>query len=41
MIDYISRYLTDPPDTVSEQRTSHIHPPSSCALVVKGSLQLR
>lgn len=27
MIYNISRYLTDPPDTVSEQLTSHIHPP--------------
>lgn len=41
MIYNISRYLTDPPDTVSEQLTPHIHPPSSCALIVKGSLQLR
>ncbi len=41
MIYCVSRYLTDPPYTVSKQLTSHIHPPSSCALVVKGSLQLR
>jgi hypothetical protein len=41
MIYYISRYLNNPPDTVSEQLTSPIHPPSSCALVAKGSLQLR
>ena len=41
MIYYLSRYLTDPPYTVSEQLTSHIHPPSSCALVVKGSQHLR
>ncbi|SDZ62121.1 hypothetical protein SAMN03159453_05159 [Pseudomonas sp. NFIX28] len=41
MIYYLSRYLTDPPYTVSEQLTSHLHPPSSCALVVKGSQQLR
>ena len=41
MIYYLSRYLTDPPYPVSEQLTSHIHPPSSCALVVKGSQQLR
>ncbi len=41
MTYYISRYLTDPPNTVSEQLTSRTHPPSSFALVVKGSLQLR
>ncbi len=38
---YLSRYLTDPSYTASEQLTSRIHPPSSCALVVKGSPQLR
>lgn len=27
MIYYLSRYLTDPPYTLSEQLTSHIHPP--------------
>jgi hypothetical protein len=41
MIDYLSRYLTDPHYTVSEQLTSRIHPPFSCALVVTGSQQLR
>jgi hypothetical protein len=41
MIDYISRYLTSPPYTVSEQLTSHVHPPSSCAWVIAGSQPLR
>lgn len=41
MIYYLSRYLTDPPYTVSEQLTSHIHTPASCALVVEGSQHLR
>ncbi|VVQ16587.1 hypothetical protein PS934_04379 [Pseudomonas fluorescens] len=41
MIYYLSRYLTDPPYTVSEQLTSHIHPLASCALVVEGSQHLR
>jgi len=38
---YLSRYPTDLPYTANEQLTSRIHPPSSCALVVKGSQQLR
>jgi len=41
MIEYIFRYLTDRPYTVSEQLTPHLHPPSSCALVIAGSPQLR
>lgn len=41
MIDYLSRYLTDPPHTVSEQLTSRLHPPSSCALVIKRPRALR
>ncbi|MGF6281577.1 hypothetical protein QF010_000208 [Pseudomonas silensiensis] len=41
MTYYLSRYLTAPPYTVSEQLTSPIHPPSSCALVVKRSQPLR
>jgi hypothetical protein len=41
MIYDLSRYLTDPSYTVSELLTSRIHPSFSCALVVKGSQQLR
>jgi hypothetical protein len=41
MIYDLSRYLTDRPYTANELLTSRIHPPSSCALVVKGSQQLR
>lgn len=41
MIDYLSRYLTAPPHTASEQLTSRLHPPSSCALVTKRPHTLR
>lgn len=41
MTDFISRYLTDPPYTLSKQLTSRVHPPSSCALAITGLQPLR
>lgn len=41
MIDCISRYLTDPPCTVSDRLASLVHPPSSCVSIAAGSLSLR
>ena len=41
MIYIVHLCLSYPAHPVSEQLTSRVHPPSSCALVVKGSQQLR